>query len=601
MIELDENLKKIKALTSNIDFSGNNTDEYLFTINCVDYFYFGGNIGKVDIIDGFTDGANDGGIDFIYTDSENVIHLIQGKSQKDLTYDDIRDLFYKIREAVLNFKKGEIDQYNKKLKDIFQNALDNGDNPDIELVLFTNTMIEEDLLDKIKKEIVDSEDFANYKVVVYSAEDIAYQVLKVDQKPMEISEAALLLDGTKNSLSYQEGKGAIFSIRAVSLKKLFEKYADKGLFGYNLREHVAQKNVDDAIDKTIKEDRENFWFYNNGITIGCKDYKPDGNELKIYNFSIINGAQTTTKIGESKFIDDNHDFSLVCKVIKSEGSLGDEFIRKISEASNSQKPIKFRDLKSNAPEQQLLQSKFMELNNPLSVEIKRGVKPKNYRRVNSWERISNEYLGQIILSCQYQMPGTARSKTSDIFGKEETYNLIFSKDRVKKYNYETLYEMVNFGHLYDDFKVDYDEELNRQIKLTDNETIKIDLNNKDGICRNGKYVILSIIFYLYKKKCLDMADKPFSKIKNTVIYDNLILSSADDFEDRCRKLFEFIIDRLNYIYNTYKFSMKLTSYSNFFKSDKNFEDVIIPEIDKTYNDPYFNSGLLKMLTIFEDE
>ena len=73
---MDDNLKKIRALTENLDFSGNNSDEFLFTINCVDYFYYGGNIGKVDIIDGFTDGANDGGIDFVYSDSENLIHLI---------------------------------------------------------------------------------------------------------------------------------------------------------------------------------------------------------------------------------------------------------------------------------------------------------------------------------------------------------------------------------------------------------------------------------------------------------------------------------------------------------------------------------------------
>ena len=150
---MEENLNKIRALTTNIDFTGNNTDEYLFTISCVDYFFFGGNIGKVDIIDGFTDGSNDGGIDFIYTDSDNVIHLIQGKSQSDLNYNDIHDLFYKMRTTIIDFKKNETDQYNKRVNDIFQNALDNGDNPDIELVLYTNTMLDEELLSKVKKEI----------------------------------------------------------------------------------------------------------------------------------------------------------------------------------------------------------------------------------------------------------------------------------------------------------------------------------------------------------------------------------------------------------------------------------------------------------------
>jgi hypothetical protein len=69
-----------------------------------------------------------------------------------------------------------------------------------------------------------------------------------------------------------------------------------------LREHIVQKSVDDAIDDTIKKERENFWYYNNGITIGCNDYRIDGYKLKLYDFSIINGAQTTTKIGKSNLV-----------------------------------------------------------------------------------------------------------------------------------------------------------------------------------------------------------------------------------------------------------------------------------------------------------
>ncbi len=597
---MNENLEKIKALTKNLDFSGNTSDEYLFTINCVDYFYYNGNIGKSDIIDGFTDGAYDGGIDFIYVEDENNLKLIQGKSSNDLNYGDIRDLFNKMRETVSNFKNNEIMQYNKNLRSIFKEALENGDNPNIELVLFTNTYIESDVMEKIRENIITSEDYIDLKLTIYDADELLAQVLKIDQSSMIIDSADLLLDKPKNYLEYENEKGAIFSIKASSLHELYKKYSDKGLFGYNLREHITQKNVDDAIDTTIKEDRNNFWFYNNGITIGCKDYQPDGNRLRLYDFSIINGAQTTTKIGESKYVDSDHDFCLVCKVIKSDGSLDDEFIRKISEASNSQKPIKFRDLKSNSKEQQTVQLNFMNSKNKLAVEIKRGVKPKNYRRVQNWERISNEYLGQLLLSCQYQMPGTARSKTSDIFGKEEVYNLLFSKDKVRKYNYDALYEFVRFGHLYDDFKVEFDSELNQKIKLTDDDTLKNKLNDKDGICRNGKFVILAIIFYLYKKKKMNLDNKPFSKIKKTLIDHEIELEEDNEkFTKNYKKLFEFLIDRLSEIYNNNRFSMKLTSFSNFFKSDKNFEDYIITEIDKIYDDEYFNTGLLSMLSIFK--
>ena len=35
--------------------------------------------------------------------------------------------------------------------------------------------------------------------------------------------------------------------------------------------------------------------------------------MKLYNFSIINGAQTTTKIGKNKLIDEEHDLHLFVK------------------------------------------------------------------------------------------------------------------------------------------------------------------------------------------------------------------------------------------------------------------------------------------------
>ena len=174
---------------------------------------------------------------------------------------------------------------------------------------------------------------------------------------------------------------------------------------------------------TIKKEKENFWFYNNGITIGCEDFVLDGYVLRLYNFSIINGAQTTTKIGESKLIDNEYDFDIVCKVVKANRSLNDEsdFIMKISEASNSQKPIKARDLKANAREQKMLQTKCAENKNALAIEIKRGVKPKNYYKVEKWQRVTNEYIGQLILACLLQRPGSARSGKITIFTSEKLY------------------------------------------------------------------------------------------------------------------------------------------------------------------------------------
>ena len=94
-----------------------------------------------------------------------------------------------------------------------------------------------------------------------------------------------------------------------------------------------------------------FWYKNNGILIICDDYKIDGKELKLWKFSIVNGGQTTNRIGRA---DIDKDFYLQCKVVKSEGNTAEErdrFALDIAEATNAQKPIKKADLKANTPEQ----------------------------------------------------------------------------------------------------------------------------------------------------------------------------------------------------------------------------------------------------------
>ena len=60
---------KILEMCKNLNFpQGKLSDEYLFTIKAVDLFYYKKNIGQIDIKMGFTDGSNDGGIDFVYSD-----------------------------------------------------------------------------------------------------------------------------------------------------------------------------------------------------------------------------------------------------------------------------------------------------------------------------------------------------------------------------------------------------------------------------------------------------------------------------------------------------------------------------------------------------
>ncbi len=554
----------------------------------VDLFYYKGNIGKIDIKTGFTDGTGDGGIDFIYTDDE-VMYLIQGKSSEDLTIEDISNVFYKIKNTVENFENESYAQYSKKLKSIYKNAYDGLDNDkNIEFVLFTNTKLNESILKKID-ELKNKKEFSSFDITIYDKEDInKHEVISYSDRDLVEEDAIkiFLNNGNKNDMLAYGENGIIVNVKATSIKSLYEKHSENGLFSYNLREHVADKSVDEGIEQTIKSDKDNFWFYNNGITIGCEDFRKDGDKIKLYNFSIINGAQTTTKLGKSKLIDGKHDFSLVCKIVKSD-LISEEtknFISKISEASNSQKPIKLRDLKSNDLQQLKLERGAASNKYPLAIEIKRGVKAKNYNKVREkWQRVTNEYIGQLILSCILQKPGLARNSKNTIFSSKKLYTQVFVRD----HDFDTLYDLVRLGNIYTEYS-------NREIKeMNDLDTI--------GIMRNGKLTILAIVCYLIKKQKREVIDYTSEEVYKDNLTGLLFTDyPKDDLILKLEDLFSFIIEKLQKIYEIKKGSEKITSYSNFFKNEKMYE-IIIREFDDNYLKNIEKKMLRELLYVFTEK
>lgn len=582
------NMDNIRSMCKDIGISeGRTSDEYLFTLQAVDLFFYHGNIGKIDIKTGFVDGTRDGGIDFIYSDSD-TLYLIQGKSSDSLSLEDIKNIYHKIIETVSNFTERKYNDYSDKLVSAYLNAYDNlNDDKNIELVLFTNTQLTESMRTKLY-DYFERDEFSSFNLSIYDSEEIeklTYTNEKIEEDSIKIS-----LTEKNNFLSYGEN-GLIVNAKASSIKRLYEKYRQNGLFNYNIREHITQKNVDDAIESTIKKEKDLFWFLNNGITIGCDDFDIDGYKIRLYGFSIINGAQTTTKIGESKIINEDNDFDVVCKIVRSDSSLDadkkQQFIFRISEASNSQKPIKPRDLKSNTREQIKLQRDCA--NNGrycLAVSIKRGVQPLNNNKVSKEFRVSNEYIGQLIYSCILQNPGSARSKKDSLFSSPIVYKMIY----MRKHDYNTLYDLVKLASIYDDYS-----------NMLNNGNHKNDLD-WISIVKNGKYVVLATVLYFYKKKFKIISDYEDEKLHKDNI-DGLLISNyeEDDREKLLHSLFEQIIRQIKRFYEAKKEQLKITSFSNLFKSDNNYE-IILQWIEESFDEEDWEkiNNRLKVFSKSED-
>ena len=179
------------------------------------------------------------------------------------------------------------------------------------------------------------------------------------------------------------------------------------------RQQAANRNIIES----IQEHPENFWYYNNGIILICDDYLIDGSNILVRNFSIINGGQTTKLVGETDF---DQDFYIQCKIIKNKYESVDErleFIANVAEATNTQKPIKDKDLIANRIEQRLLKRQLADAG--IYCQIKRGEKVNKKLYPAAWQNTTNEELGQFLLSFVYQKPGTARGSKASICGNKE--------------------------------------------------------------------------------------------------------------------------------------------------------------------------------------
>ncbi len=118
------------------------------------------------------------------------------------------------------------------------------------------------------------------------------------------------------------------------------------LFEENIREYLGgTSGINKSIIATLKnpDERGNFFYYNNGITIICDSAKADAHKVDITNPQIVNGCQTVNSIAEVfKTIDnpdkDFNDVYVMVKILILEKK-NNSFYRDIVRYTNSQNSI----------------------------------------------------------------------------------------------------------------------------------------------------------------------------------------------------------------------------------------------------------------------
>ena len=167
-----------------------------------------------------------------------------------------------------------------------------------------------------------------------------------------------------------------------------------------------------------------------------------------------------------------------------------------------------------------------------------------------------------------QKPGTARNSKRALFSNNELYNSVFKR----KYDTDTLFDLVRIAAILDS----YVEEITAKITKSTDEEEKNKLLKDLTISRNGKFAILSIIIYTHLKAIGQIQNYKDPNLKNLNLITGYFITNYpnDDLEDRLKNLFGYIIYQLGKLYDSIANNKAITSYSNFFKTDAYYIDML---------------------------
>lgn len=402
------------------------------------------------------------------------------------------------------------------------------------------------------------------------APEIENDILEIEDPKEYVSSGSVVIDSGNNVLHFGKEESLIVNVAASSIKDLFIQYSYRGLFAQNLRYYIANPKIDNNIVDSITSRPDNFWYYNNGIIIICDDYQILENSIELTNFSIINGGQTTFLIGDTDF---SHDFFVQCKIIKNKYVDPDDridFISTVAEATNTQKPIKSKDLVANQKEQRLLKKQLADEH--IFCSIKRGQKVNKRLYPEAWQNTSNEEIAQFMYSFMYQKPGSAKGGKSSLCSNPDKYSLIFGKS----YSSELIKDLLIIKQ---SFKK-WGHQKTKTITKEDGQNGSYQIS----VAKYGMFFTVAILgiliktyYYPYYVDAYKHANSSDEKMEVLSQYDINHHLLAENFSiDDLYQLFDYcsdaIIDGFNLLQS---FKPSYTSIANFVKPDSMYCTYIV--------------------------
>ena len=385
-----------------------------------------------DCFELLTEGGNDAGVDGLHMgdieDGEIHVTLFQGKYRvKDLegqanfpangvqkAVDTVRILFDPNRPVALN------DKIEPPIQEI-RSLIRDGYVPTVRVVLCNNGARWQSHANAWIEEA--ERDYGAQVQFLHFNHDAIVQSLQRGDK----IDARLALSGRAivEDMNYMRAMVGRVAIREIAL--LFDEYGDQ-LLQRNIRRHLGHANrINQDIRETLLDasKSDQFYFYNNGVTMVCDRFiynalQKSDYQVQLTNLQVINGGQTCKTIQQTlrdAGLDCADSAYVMVRIYElPEGS--NEVVREITKATNSQTPVDLRDLRSNDEIQAALALGMEDLG--YTYKRHRGESREPRTGTNTF---TSATVAEAVLATWRERPHQAKFRRRELFGK--LYDLIF--------------------------------------------------------------------------------------------------------------------------------------------------------------------------------
>jgi len=375
-------------------------------------------------VDCLTDHPNDKKLDFIFLDQDGRrVVFGQGYYSEKTGGTAPGNKASDLNTAAAWLLSGDLDKVPKDLADAIREcraAIDQGEIDQVELLYVHNLTESKNVRDELETAHKHLEKGLAGQDIQILAKELG---LEECERLFVARESGILVKDeivVPSKVAFEEvgphWRAALVSLPASWLFEQFHKYGQP-LFSANYRGFLGvskRRKINAAIKQTAETSPEDFWVFNNGITLLTLDYKSvkDGS-THITGCSIINGAQTTGSLGQIDAA--KHDLSKVRVLARVVACGRQETVRNIVRYNNTQNEITTWDQYSNTETQKRLADEFQALGHVYS--LKRGFG-------QSISGLGIEVVAQPLLAFDGALDDAMRGKNT-VFDRKSSYNRAF--------------------------------------------------------------------------------------------------------------------------------------------------------------------------------